>query len=121
MYESMNGLLTDLYELTMAAGYFECGKAAEKATFELDRKSVVYGVTGVQTCALPISVREYVRINERPSHRPLRTHHGRRLLRVWQGGREGHLRIRSEERRVRSDWSSDVCSSDLRKGVCTNQ
>lgn len=31
----MNGLLTDLYELTMAAGYFEAGKTAEKATFEL--------------------------------------------------------------------------------------
>ena len=30
----MNGLLTDLYELTMAAGYFEAGKTAEKATFE---------------------------------------------------------------------------------------
>src|SRR5260370_5127303 len=30
----MNGLLTDLYELTMAAGYFESGKAAEKAPFE---------------------------------------------------------------------------------------
>src|SRR5215208_6813395 len=32
---SMNGLLTDLYELTMAAGYFEAGKTDEKATFEL--------------------------------------------------------------------------------------
>lgn len=31
----MTGLLTDLYELTMAAGYFETGKAAERATFEL--------------------------------------------------------------------------------------
>jgi nicotinate phosphoribosyltransferase len=31
----VNGLLTDLYELTMAAGYFEAGKASEKATFEL--------------------------------------------------------------------------------------
>jgi len=31
----MSGLLTDLYELTMAAGYFEAGKADEKATFEL--------------------------------------------------------------------------------------
>jgi nicotinate phosphoribosyltransferase len=31
----MNGLLTDLYELTMAAGYFEAGKIGEKATFEL--------------------------------------------------------------------------------------
>ena len=30
----MNGLLTDLYELTMAGGYFEAGKAEEKATFE---------------------------------------------------------------------------------------
>ncbi len=31
----MNALLTDLYELTMAAGYFEAGKTEEKATFEL--------------------------------------------------------------------------------------
>ncbi len=31
----MNGLLTDLYELTMAAGYFAAGKAHQKATFEL--------------------------------------------------------------------------------------
>ena len=30
----MNGLLTDLYELTMAAGYFAAGKTEEKATFE---------------------------------------------------------------------------------------
>ena len=31
----MTGLLTDLYQLTMAAGYFESGKATEVATFEL--------------------------------------------------------------------------------------
>jgi nicotinate phosphoribosyltransferase len=31
----MNALLTDLYELTMAAGFFEAGKTQEKATFEL--------------------------------------------------------------------------------------
>ncbi len=31
----MNGLLTDLYELTMAAGYYRAGKFGEKATFEL--------------------------------------------------------------------------------------
>jgi nicotinate phosphoribosyltransferase len=30
----MNGLLTDLYELTMAAGYFQAGKTEEVATFE---------------------------------------------------------------------------------------
>ncbi len=32
---SAGGLLTDLYELTMAAGYFETGKAEERASFEL--------------------------------------------------------------------------------------
>ncbi len=32
---NVTGLLTDLYELTMAAGYFEAGKATQKATFEL--------------------------------------------------------------------------------------
>ena len=31
----MNGLLTDLYELTMAAGYYDAGKVQQKATFEL--------------------------------------------------------------------------------------
>ena len=31
----MNALLTDLYELTMAAGYFMAGKVQETATFEL--------------------------------------------------------------------------------------
>jgi len=31
----MNGLLTDLYELTMSAGYFAAGKAGETGTFEL--------------------------------------------------------------------------------------
>lgn len=31
----MNGLLTDLYQLTMAAGYFQAGKAEEVAAFEL--------------------------------------------------------------------------------------
>jgi len=31
----VNGLLTDLYELTMAAGYYEAGKVKQKATFEL--------------------------------------------------------------------------------------
>ncbi len=31
----MTGILTDLYELTMAAGYFETGKSHEEAAFEL--------------------------------------------------------------------------------------
>ena len=29
------GLITDLYQLTMAAGYFEAGKTQDRATFEL--------------------------------------------------------------------------------------
>jgi len=32
---SLNALLTDFYQLTMAAGYFAAGKAADRATFEL--------------------------------------------------------------------------------------
>ena len=31
----MSALLTDLYELTMAAGYFSAGKHHDVATFEL--------------------------------------------------------------------------------------
>lgn len=31
----MSALLTDLYQLTMAAGYLEAGKASDRATFEL--------------------------------------------------------------------------------------
>lgn len=33
--EALTGLLTDLYQLTMAAGYFAAGRAADTATFEL--------------------------------------------------------------------------------------
>src|SRR5262245_61562350 len=32
---ALHGLTTDLYQLTMAAGYFEAGKTVERATFEL--------------------------------------------------------------------------------------
>ena len=35
-----SGLLTDLYELTMAAAYFESGKSQESATFELSIRSL---------------------------------------------------------------------------------
>jgi len=31
----MQGLHTDLYQLTMAAGFFDSGKTGETATFEL--------------------------------------------------------------------------------------
>ena len=36
----MSALLTDLYELTMAAGYFEAGLASRTATFELSIRSL---------------------------------------------------------------------------------
>src|SRR6266404_1302988 len=78
-----------------------------------DRKSVVEGVTGVQTCALRISPE---------GGRDILFH--RRLSRPHQRAQSGsaprkftasraRLLERSEERRGGSDWSSDVCSSDL--------
>ncbi len=52
----MNGLLTDLYELTMAAGYFEAGKAAEKATFELTVRRLPEHRNYVLAAGLPQAV-----------------------------------------------------------------
>jgi len=36
------GLITDLYQLTMAAGYFEAGKIQDRATFELSVRRLPY-------------------------------------------------------------------------------
>jgi nicotinate phosphoribosyltransferase len=36
------GLVTDLYQLTMAAGYFEAGKTQDRATFELSVRRLPY-------------------------------------------------------------------------------
>jgi nicotinate phosphoribosyltransferase len=49
----MNGLLTDLYELTMAAGYFEAGKTEEKATFELTFRRLPPKRNFILTAGLP--------------------------------------------------------------------
>ncbi len=49
----MNGLLTDLYELTMAAGYFESGKSAERATFELAIRRLPHNRNFVIVAGLP--------------------------------------------------------------------
>jgi nicotinate phosphoribosyltransferase len=49
----MNALLTDLYELTMAAGYFEAGKAAEVATFELSIRRLPANRNFVLAAGLP--------------------------------------------------------------------
>ncbi len=55
----MHGLLTDLYQLTMAAGYFEAGKASEKATFELFIRQLPPGRSFVVAAGLEQAV-EYL-------------------------------------------------------------
>ena len=49
----MNGLLTDLYELTMAAGYFEAGKATQRATFEFSIRRLPANRNFVIAAGLP--------------------------------------------------------------------
>jgi nicotinate phosphoribosyltransferase len=55
----MHGLLTDLYELTMAAGYFETGLAARAATFELSIRRLPENRDFVVAAGLPQAV-EYL-------------------------------------------------------------
>jgi len=52
----MNALLTDLYELTMAAGYFEAGKAQQKATFELTIRRLPANRNFVVAAGLPQAI-----------------------------------------------------------------
>ena len=49
----MNGLLTDLYELTMAAGYFDAGKTEEVATFEMAVRRLPPGRNYAVAAGLP--------------------------------------------------------------------
>jgi len=56
----MNGLLTDLYELTMAAGYFDAGKSAERAVFELAIRHLPPRRNFVLAAGLPQAV-DYLR------------------------------------------------------------
>jgi nicotinate phosphoribosyltransferase len=49
----MNGLLTDLYELTMAAGYFEAGKACQRATFEFSIRRLPANRNFILAAGLP--------------------------------------------------------------------
>jgi len=55
----MHGLLTDLYELTMAAGYFETGLAARTSTFELSIRRLPENRDFVVAAGLPQAV-EYI-------------------------------------------------------------
>ena len=52
----MNALLTDLYELTMAAGFFESGRADQKATFELSIRRLPPHRNYVLAAGLPQAV-----------------------------------------------------------------
>ena len=52
----MNGLLTDLYELTMAAGYFEARKAEQAATFEFTIRRLPANRNFVVAAGLPQAV-----------------------------------------------------------------
>lgn len=52
----MNGLLTDLYELTMASGYFEAGKTEEIATFEFTIRRLPANRNFVLAAGLPQAV-----------------------------------------------------------------
>src|SRR5580658_4105238 len=52
----MNGLLTDLYELTMAAGYFGAGKTEEIATFEATIRRLPENRNFVIAAGLPQAV-----------------------------------------------------------------
>lgn len=52
----MNGLLTDLYELTMAAGYYEAGKTQQKATFELTVRRLPANRNFVIAAGLPQAI-----------------------------------------------------------------
>ena len=59
----MNGLLTDLYELTMAAGYFEAGKVAERATFEFSFRRLPRHRNFVLAAGLPQVVDYLLNLN----------------------------------------------------------
>jgi len=52
----MNGLLTDLYELTMAAGYFQAAKTEEIATFEFTIRRLPENRNFVIAAGLPQAV-----------------------------------------------------------------
>lgn len=59
----MNGLLTDLYELTMAAGYYEAGKVQQKATFELTVRRLPAHRNYVIAAGLPQAIDYLLNLN----------------------------------------------------------
>src|SRR5476649_1465544 len=98
------------------------GSARSRSRSEERRvgKSVDLGVTGVQTCALPIYTRVWNRHAGKSSRLPSMNGNG-----VVSTSSEwvcpitiqiGRASCR-KECRSRCDWSSDVCSSDLHTGM----
>ncbi len=63
----MSALLTDLYELTMAAGYFEAGKANEKAAFELSIRRLPKNRNFVLAAGLPQVVEYLLNLHFEPA------------------------------------------------------
>jgi nicotinate phosphoribosyltransferase len=59
----MNGLLTDLYELTMAAGYFDSGRANQQATFEFSVRRLPAHRNFVVVAGLPEVVDYLLNLN----------------------------------------------------------
>lgn len=49
---SVSGLLTDLYQLTMAQGYFACGMAEREALFHLTFRNIPFGGGFAVACGL---------------------------------------------------------------------
>jgi nicotinate phosphoribosyltransferase len=62
----LSALLTDLYELTMAAGYFAAGKTSEKATFELSIRSLPPNRDFILIAGLPQVVEYLERLHFEP-------------------------------------------------------
>src|ERR1035437_10230768 len=95
------------------AVWWKCGPDRKRG---VEGKRVDFGVTGVQTCALPIYVWRELQTTLRPVITKTNQQEWRLELRgggvveMWSRSEEGRG---GEEGRFRRDWSSDVCSSDL--------
>lgn len=62
----MNGLLTDLYELTMASAYFAAGKIREKAVFELSIRRLPPNRNFLLVAGLPRAAAYLLNLRFRP-------------------------------------------------------
>ena len=97
---SANGLLTDLYQLTMAAGYFEAGKTQDRATFELFVRRLPHNRNFILAAGLAQAV-EYL-LNFRFTAEEIAYLRGTAAVRAYQPALLRHAgRIALHRRRVR--------------------